>query len=113
LQLDEFIENALVQIASGVLNANVRLTGSNDLTGNVPFIMQRGCDSGESTGVSFDVAVITKTSTQAEAGGKFRIFVVDAAVDGKLKYERENISRIKFKVGVDKRLGYEFNGLKK
>jgi hypothetical protein len=113
MQLDDFIENALVQIALGVTAANDRLKSPDSQKEALTYIMQRGCNLGESTGVSFDVAVITKASKEAKGGGKFSIFVVDAGVDGKLNYEREQISRIKFMVGVDKRIGYPLSGIKK
>jgi hypothetical protein len=111
MQLDEFIENAHYQIADGLYRVNKRLTGNDQPSGNIPFLMDIA--SGESSRIAFDVAVTTKSTAQGEGGGKFRIFVVDAGVDGKLGYEHEQISRIKFTVGVDRRLGYALEGLKK
>jgi hypothetical protein len=113
MQLDEFIETVLIQIASGVANANTKLTGSDNPTGNIPFLMNRGNDSGQTTGIAFDVAVTTKSSMEGEGGGKFKLFVADASLNGKAGYEKEQISRIRFTVGVDQRLGYPLQSLKK
>jgi hypothetical protein len=112
MQLDDFIENVLTQIASGIANANAKLTGSNERTGILPFIMHRGNDSGITTGIAFDVAVTTKSSLSGEGGGKFRLFVVDSSLNGKVSCDKEQISRIRFSVGVDQRLGQPLQTLK-
>jgi hypothetical protein len=113
MQLDEFIESVLIQIASGVANANGKLTGSEDPIGAIPFIMNRGNDSGHTTGIAFDVAITTKSTGTGGGRGKFRLFVVDADLNGKAGYEKEQFSRIQFTVGVDQRLGYSLLSLKK
>ena len=112
MQLDEFIQGALTQIAEGVYRANVKLLGTEAPTGNIPFLMELGNEGGKATGIAFDVAVTTKAAAQGEGSGKFRIFVVDASADGKASFEREQVSRISFTVGVDKRIGYAFAGWK-
>lgn len=82
-------------------------------TGVLPFIMQRGNDSGETAGVAFDVAVTTKSSLSGEGGGKFQLFIVDSSLNGKVSYDKEQISRIRFSVGVDQRLGQPLQRMKR
>lgn len=112
MKLDKFVEDVLVQIATGVTNANVRLTRCSHPTGNVPFLMQRGNDSGSTTGVAFDVAITTKSTAEAQGQGQLQIVVAEVNLDGKLSRENERISRIKFTVGVDQRLGYCLENLR-
>jgi hypothetical protein len=113
MRLDQFVEDVLVQIATGVTNANVRLTGCSRPTGNIPFLMHRGNDSGSTTGVAFDVAITTKWTAEAQGQGQFQLAVVEANLDGKLSHENERVSRIKFTVGVDQRLGYALDDLRR
>ena len=112
MQLDDFIQSALVQIATGVYQANATLTGKKSPTGNVPFLVTSGSNGGKPTGVAFDVAVTSRTTAQGEGRAKLKIFVVDASADGKLSHEHERVSRISFTVAIDSRLGYEPEGLK-
>ena len=107
MQLDDFIRESLVQIARGVYQANVDLRVDPNLTGNVPFLI----DLDEDGKVVFDVAVTTSHSAEASGGGKFRVLVVDAAADGKAQFQLERVSRLRFSVGVDQRLGYKLPGL--
>jgi hypothetical protein len=109
MQLDEFIQTALFQIASGVYKANVAITTEADPRGDIPFLMDVGGDGK----VNFDVAVTTKSTIEGGGGGKFKIFVVEANTDGKGSYEHERVSRITFAVGVDQRLGYLKPGFQK
>lgn len=111
VQLDEFIENALVQIANGVFQANRRLTKTDEPKGTVPFLLHRGNDGGQTTGIAFDVAVTTRLSAEVDVDGKASIFVVDAALDTNASYHREQVSRLRFIVGVDTKLGYGLNTL--
>lgn len=113
MRLDDFIQDALIQIATGVAEANKSLTDSDNPNGNLPFLMQRGNDGGQTTGIAFDIAVTTKHGMQASANGKGSIFIANAEFDANGSYDREQVSRIKFTIGVDSRLGYALINLKK
>lgn len=112
MKLEAFIQKALVQIAKGVYGANLELTGTESPTGTVPFLMQRGNAAGETTGVAFDVAVVSESTTQGDVAGRFNIHVVDANIEGKVGRQNREISRIKFTVGVDQRLGYALDSFR-
>lgn len=103
MQLDEFVQTVLVQIASGISKANVELTGVDDPTGNIPYLMDLG--NGEKA-IAFDVAVTTQSAVEGELSGRSKIFVADASLEGKATRFSEQVSRVQFSVGVDQRIGY-------
>lgn len=103
MQLDEFVQTVLVQIASGISKANVELTGVDDPTGNIPYLMDLG--NGEKA-IAFDVAVTTQSAVEGELSGRSKIFVADASLEGKATRFSEQVSRVQFRVGVDQRIGY-------
>lgn len=105
MKLDEFIKSALVQIANGVSQANAELIGGDDPRGNLPFLMHAGNDGGHKSGVAFDVAVVTMLSSEGKGEGGASIYVVDAQLSAEAKYSHEQVSRIRFTVGVNKWLG--------
>lgn len=111
MRLDEFIQDALFQIANGVIEANKKLTCVENPKSNIPFLIQRDNDSERNTGISFDIAVTTSHELKTSANGKASIFIADAKLDANGTYEREQTSRIKFTVGVDSRIGYALDKL--
>lgn len=109
MNLENFIKETLVQITKGVTNANLEITGAEKLKGTIPFIMQRGAGENSNTGIHFDVAISAKSEGKGKAGGKFRLFVVDADLEAGGGMSKESISRVKFSVAVDKRIGYNLD----
>ena len=105
MRLDEFIKNTLVGISNGVFEANKEITGSEKLQGNLPFILYRYHES-KSSSIDFDIAITVKAEGGGKAAGKFRLFVVDADLQGGGGISKENVSRVKFSVSVDQFIGY-------
>lgn len=105
MDLKEFIENALVDIAGGIENAQKH----EEYGGNVAPSQIAGHDFPEGQGVStkaritstviqFDVAVTVENSVSGKGTGKGAIWVAEAK--GELSAERSSssITRIKFSV---------------
>lgn len=105
MKLDSFIRNTLVDITNGVIEANKKITGSEEPKGKLPFILFPMHDT-KSCSIDFDVAITVKAESGGKGSGKFRLFVVDADLKGGGGISKENISRVKFSVNVDRHIGY-------
>ena len=107
MDLDEFVRESILQITSGLREANEALLTKN---GKQPadrryVFLKPGSDKERGTGLEFDVAVTTRSEMKGNAGAKVRLAVVDAEIGGGGGSSKEAVSRIKFVVSVDQWLG--------
>jgi capsid protein len=101
VELSEFIQNVLIQIAQGVRAANDQLKDPGKHQYEVFSLRHNKGDSSKIPGIKFDVAV-TATSQQRDKAG---FFVMLANVGGAANTEKsrgdEMLHRIQFEVGVE------------
>jgi hypothetical protein len=86
--------------------ANRQILGTDDLHGKLPYLVPIGGNEKEGKGIHFDVAVTAKAEGAGKTGAKVRLYVVDADIEAKGGISNETISRVRFNVAVDSRLGY-------
>ncbi|MFH1230729.1 MAG: hypothetical protein V1709_04445 [Planctomycetota bacterium] len=100
MELSEFIKETLVQVHSGMKNAN------DEILKQIPNIKHRVYElSASSLGqkgsaVEFDVAVVLKSEGKTGGDIGLRIAVVEATLGKTQQSSQESVSRIKFKVDV-------------
>ena len=95
VELRDFIRLTLLDIASGLREANEAYKVSQPSSENA-FFLTPGRDDKEGTGVHFDVAVTSSMRTGGNAGIK----VWNAGLGGERQRARENVSRIRFTVTI-------------
>ena len=101
MELAEFVEGALVEIAAGVRNANRRLKEEFKLA-NGPYQLAPRADTKEyRSGVQFDVAVTATSSESSTGGGGVHISVLKAGVEASGERGEERVTRIKFEVSIE------------
>ena len=98
MELNEFITNVLVEIATGIENANKKLTNST-------FAIEAFRREKETGYIAFDLAV--KTSDASEKGAKGGIQVLNLGISGKIEktFTHESANRIKFYILPSKNIG--------
>jgi hypothetical protein len=107
MQLKEFVENALIDILSGISSARSHESlgrkiapahaGGHDYPGG------RGVSNSAritSTVVEFDVAVTTATSDSSSAGGSGQIVIAKFGADESSSESNETVTRMKFSVPI-------------
>lgn len=102
MELAEFITLTLTEISAGVKNANQKirdLTESKDAT--AIFLMRPGSQQESGAGIEFDVAVTTKSNGSGTGSAKVKLSVFEAELTGGGGGEKENVSRVKFRVTVN------------
>jgi hypothetical protein len=104
MELQTFIQDALVQIASGVVGANkeMRAAGMAKYT-NSPFRLHSnlGDNAKKHPGVDFDVAVSVQSGSKAEGSGKIAVMDIVNIGGGAESTNAQSIQhRIKFSVGL-------------
>lgn len=107
MELQEFITETLLEISSGVREANNKRLGENANSPEAPraFFLRPGSKSENGTGIEFDVAVTTKKSGKGKAGAKLKLSVVEAELGGGGEISKESVSRIKFTITVGQWVG--------
>ena len=105
MELDKFIKETLVQISSGIKQANDEIDkGRESKDGkDLPkvFLLRPGSKQERGAGVAFDIAVTTQKDTGGKGGAKVRLSVVEADLGGNKSSSHQNVSRIQFSVNVN------------
>lgn len=98
MELNEFITNVLVEIATGVKAANTKL-------GSSSYAIEAYRRDNETGFISFDIAV--KTSEESGKGAKGGIQVLNIGVSGGLKKlsTNEQANRIRFYILPSRNIG--------
>ncbi len=98
MELNEFITNVLVEIESGIKNANSKL-------GNHSFEIEAYRRDSETGFISFDIAV--RTSDENGKDAKAGILVLNLGVGGSMKNSsvQEQANRIKFFILPSRNIG--------
>jgi len=97
VELNEFVRNALVQIAEGVREAQKEMDEKKWGTRIAPSRVAQGTPSGETQLVEFDVAVTVSADSGTSGKAGLQVFSVLEASGGKAKTSsRSEVSRIKF-----------------
>jgi hypothetical protein len=104
MELKSFIEDALVQIASGVISANKQMheKGMEEYE-NSPFRLYRnlGDHAKDYPGVDFDVGVSVQSDSKVDGGAKLAVLNVVNIGGGAETSDSHSIQhRIKFSVGL-------------
>ena len=101
IELSKFIENALVQIAQGITDANLQLRDPEKQRHSMFSLRRNIGDSAKIQGIKFDVAITTDKHQKDKAG----FFVALANVGGGANTEKskgnELFHRIQFEVGLN------------
>lgn len=101
IELKEFIESVLVQVAQGVREANNQLKSPDQNQYEVFCLRNNKGDSSKIPGVKFDVAITAESGQKDKAA----FFVALANIGGAASTEKskgdELIHRIQFEVGVE------------
>ena len=105
LNLADFVQATLVQIASGVRAANETLSEGDKSRHH--FVME-ATRTPEGHTIEFDVAVTASEEGEggagAKAGLKVAMVVVSAQAGGKVGFSNESVSRVRFRVDTNRDL---------
>ena len=105
MELAEFIKGSLVEIATGVQDANAELMSKFSWKAR-PFVLQsRGMTKDGKSFVEFDVAVTAATAEASTGGGGLHISVLRAGLESSDNRSEERVTRIKFQVTIDGEVG--------
>lgn len=105
MELDEFVEQALVQIVKGIQNANEKLEPGKEKAAQ-PFVLHHSLgDHPQAPHVEFDVAVTTQTKGSGGAKVDAKLHVVSVGLDGSYTGAKESVSRVKFSIVVKQHQG--------
>lgn len=100
MELAEFVEGSLVEIATGVRGANSKLKEAFGWREN-PFVLQtRGMTTDGKSYVEFDVAVTAASSEGTTGGGGLQIAVLRAGLESSDRRSEERVTRIRFQVTI-------------
>lgn len=90
MEVQEFVQNTLVQIARGISEAQQIITKES---------LGEGIDDSQYRSVKFDMAVTTSESDSKELGGKITVAsVFSVGGSGEKEQVNTNVSRIQFEV---------------
>ncbi len=98
MNLQQFVETALVDVVRGVEQANSTLQKRN---GVWPFGLSPGQQASAGQGIEFDVAVTVakKGSAKAKTGGWLE--VVGLSASGDMSASSQQVSRVRFRVSTE------------
>lgn len=107
MELKEFVTQSLVQIVSGIKQANKEIAGiENPTAENNAFLLFSSVgDKPKAPHVEFDVAISTKADNKATVGASAKLYVVSLEAGGSSSTIKENVSRVKFAVLVKEHQG--------
>ena len=108
MDLKEFVSETIVQIVSGVVDAQQKTTElgakvSPKLTGGANYGVQHGflaAEGGATQVVQFDVALTAKEGTGTKGGIGIVAGIVSLGSSGQSNEENASVSRVKFSVPV-------------
>ena len=105
MELDAFIKETLVQISSGIEQANQELAPGRVKEDGTPlpklYLLPPGALKEQGNGVHFDVAITSRMEDEGKGGAKVKLAVVEADLGGKIKTSEQAVSRIQFSVKVN------------
>jgi hypothetical protein len=101
IQLKDFIEGALVNIAQGNRNANLKLKNEHDITANIYNLRRNIGDSSKIPGIQFDVAVTASRQDKDKAGFVIALLNIGGGASVERSTGNELFHRIKFEIGID------------
>lgn len=110
MDLKEFIETAIVQIAEGVTSADAKIADMGGLVNPGTYSkpvkdahgrkIQDPLFQAPRTKLDFDIAVSASDTSSKGGDAKARIWVVEASVGGSKDNVRETVSRLSFSINV-------------
>jgi hypothetical protein len=105
MDLETFVANSLIAVASGLRSANKTIgdqwteAGRKTLEG--PYFSLLNKAAAADRCVDFDVAVTAAAKGELDVEGKMSILVADAALTGSGELAHERVSRVRFRVNVE------------
>ncbi len=101
IQLKDFIEHTLVNIAQGVKIANKTLK-DNENAGNGVYSLRSNIGTGDKaiSGIQFDVAVTATKNNKDKAGFVVALFNIGGGTNIERSTGNEMVHRIKFEIGI-------------
>lgn len=109
MELREFIKDTLVEIKSGVHDANLEFakqagrTLGNDFT--APFVLDAHNRTTGYSYVNFDVAVTVSSESTKSGGAGIKIAVASIGGEAGTTATQQNVTRIKFSVSIHETTG--------
>jgi hypothetical protein len=101
IELKDFIRDTLVQIASGITEANDEVKDRSGEGPRMPFSLRRNIgDSSRIPGVSFDIAVVATKNQKDKAGFMVALASIGGGAATEKGFGGETAHRIKFEVGI-------------
>lgn len=102
VQLSEFIENTLVNIAQGISSANKKLEKIDSKNADLFSLHATKRDNPIAKNIQFDIAVTAVKQNKNETG--FVVALVNLGAGAKVERSSENemCHRIKFEVGIER-----------
>ena len=101
IQLKDFIEGTLVNIAQGIRNANKKLKDEEKATMSVYNLRRNIGDSSKIPGIQFDVAVTATKQGKDKAGFVVALLNIGGGANIERSTGNEMVHRIKFEIGID------------
>ena len=100
VELKDFIRDTLVQIASGISEANVVLKNPEQNRYDSFVLRHNRGDSSKIQGISFDIAVTASKSQTDKAGFKVALVSIGGGAGFEKGAVAEAVHRIRFEVGI-------------
>lgn len=101
IQLDDFIEGALVNIAQGIRKANKKLKNEEQASVSVYTLRRNIGDASKVPGIQFDVAVTALKQDKDKAGFVVALLNIGGGASLEHSTGNEMVHRIKFEIGID------------
>ena len=108
MNLQEFVRESLLELSAGISEANIetRKRATSDAFKEATRFIIRGSHLGQPGSlIDFDIALTLTKEAQAGGGGRLNISVVDLGGGRETSQSDERVSRIKFSVEVQERIG--------
>ncbi|MFO0389705.1 MAG: hypothetical protein ACK502_08335 [Alphaproteobacteria bacterium] len=108
VELSDFIRDTLVEIATGITQANEKISKLQNAQHTHSYYSLRTNigDNAKIPGVQFDVAVTATNSKSGDAGVKVKLAVIGIGGKREDTISNEMMQRIKFEIGVRREIGF-------
>ncbi len=101
VELKNFIKSALIDIATGIKDANAELKNPEKEEYEVFSLRRNVGDNAKIPGIQFDIAVTAAKNQKDKAGFMITLVNIGAGANIEKAMNNEMVHRIRFEVGID------------
>ena len=100
VELKDFIETTLINIAEGINRTNNKLKKDNNITHNIFVLRNNTGGDSKITGIQFDVAVTVSKENKEKSGFVVALVNIGGGAGTEKSTGNEMVQRIKFELGI-------------